>query len=322
MCLEIIAKENKDYLIKYVPGCIALTDAPYLLINWLKQRRRWFNGSMFATFEVVSSMCRTWERSDSFFRNILFMIFYLYMVINVVIGFVLVGMFYASFSIFLRAAFPSSNCPDMTKLANILENIYLVFLFFILVFSASVKLEWCDLYFRVVSIFMGVFSVLMLVAVIISIVQLEFEYITIIAFGIVVFVYILPMLLHFGKIKKVDFFKGLLYVFFMSPTYINIMTIFAICNIHDVSWGSRPKGTKEVLETAREENMKIEYKNYRSNFLIIWVIINMGAGSWVVNVSRGNQEYFLLIITAILGFILLVKCCLSLCHFVMAMIHN
>ena len=63
------------------------------------------------------------------------MFLYLYMLLTTLVGYFIVGLFYASFSIFVRAIFDSSNCFDITKLANVLENIYLTFLFFVLILS-------------------------------------------------------------------------------------------------------------------------------------------------------------------------------------------
>jgi chitin synthase len=56
MCLEIIAKEKEGFIIHYIPGAKCLTDPLMTLTNLIRQRRRWFNGSMFATFHVLSSM--------------------------------------------------------------------------------------------------------------------------------------------------------------------------------------------------------------------------------------------------------------------------
>lgn len=109
MCLEIIAKENCNYILTYIPGCKALTDAPNQLTVLIKQRRRWFNGSMFATFHVLGNMCRTWRRADSFWRNIGYMILYAYMLLNMLVSYIIVGLFYASYSIFLRSIFPSKD---------------------------------------------------------------------------------------------------------------------------------------------------------------------------------------------------------------------
>lgn len=33
---------------------------------------------------------------------------------------------------------------------------------------------------------------------------------------------------------------GLISYLFMMPTFINIMQIYAMCNLHDISWGNRP----------------------------------------------------------------------------------
>lgn len=53
MCLEIIAKKNCNYILKYIPGCKAVTDPPNTMKQLIKQRRRWHNGSMFASFHVL-----------------------------------------------------------------------------------------------------------------------------------------------------------------------------------------------------------------------------------------------------------------------------
>ena len=33
---------------------------------------------------------------------------------------------------------------------------------------------------------------------------------------------------------------GLFTYIFMMPTFINVMSIYAMCNLHDISWGNRP----------------------------------------------------------------------------------
>ena len=55
-------------------------------------------------------------------------------------------------------------------------------------------------------------------------------------------VFLIPMIL-----RPLDFLSnmrnylmGLLSYLFMMPTFINIMQIYAMCNLHDISWGNRP----------------------------------------------------------------------------------
>jgi len=91
------------------------------------------------------------------------------------------------------------------------------------------------------------------------------------------------------------------------------MTIYAISNIHDVSWGSRPQGDS-VKENNAKIDTELEYKRYRSNFLIFWIIINTIAGYAVIWFSRTEQEWYLNLITSGLALIIVFKFGLSLFH--------
>ena len=314
MCLEIIAKEYEKFILKYVPGCKALTDAPSSLSQFLKQRRRWFNGSMFASFHVMQNMCRTWKRDDSFFRNVFFMILYIYMLTNAILSFVLVGLYYASFSIFLRSVLPNNNCISVTDAANVLENLYLIILYFCFIICTSVRIEWAETYFRIISVIMGFFSILMFTTLIVGIILGDIQGISLIFILVLVLVIIIPLILHLPQLKLFDFIKGGAVYLFLTPTYINIITLFSVSNIHDVTWGSRPQGADITVSTLKKMNMTNDYQDFRSRFLVIWMIVNIMAGSSVVYFSRGGQELYLAIITGILAIVIGLKFLLSLLH--------
>ena len=132
---EIICRFKENYILNYVPGAKWLTDPPLTLTELIKQRRRWFNGSFFAALHVARSMWSVWRRNKDpleLFRIAFLLVYFLYMLINTMLSFILVGSFYASYSIFLRAALTKSDCFNMTKSANILENFYLLWLFFVI----------------------------------------------------------------------------------------------------------------------------------------------------------------------------------------------
>ncbi len=63
-CLEILVKKNNNYILNYVPHCKAVTDPPTSIIGLIKQRRRWTNGSMFASYHVAWHVCKIWNRSQ------------------------------------------------------------------------------------------------------------------------------------------------------------------------------------------------------------------------------------------------------------------
>ena len=50
------------------------------------------------------------------------------MIVQTILSFILVGLFYGAFSIFVRETMPNDDCPNPKKPANLVENIYLLFL--------------------------------------------------------------------------------------------------------------------------------------------------------------------------------------------------
>jgi chitin synthase len=71
----------------------------------------------------------------------------------------------------------------------------------------------------------------------------EYKFSTLVFAGVVMcIVFLIPMIL-----RPLDFLKnfmnytmGLIAYLFMMPTFINIFQIYAMCNLHDISWGNRP----------------------------------------------------------------------------------
>jgi cellulose synthase/poly-beta-1,6-N-acetylglucosamine synthase-like glycosyltransferase len=289
MCLEILAKRHKDYVIHYVPGAKCLTDPPMSLTDLMKQRRRWFNGSMFASLYVLKHMWRVWGRSKwSCCRNLFLMLLYLYLIVSVLLYFIIVGIFYAVFSIFLRAVLPSDDCLSITSAANVIENVYVIFLVLTLLLSTSVEITWAENGYRIWSFFMGLFTLLMLVSSVVYALDATFDSLGVVFLVAFILSYLVPLVLNCRKIRFTNFITGAIYATYLSPTYINILTIYAISNIHDVSWGSRPSEKNSLLQ-ALEKRKGMLYKNFRSNFLILWIIINVAVGAAIITLSRNDN---------------------------------
>jgi hypothetical protein len=81
----------------------------------------------------------------------------------------------------------------------------------------------------------------------------------------------------------------------MMPVFTNVFQIYAMCNLHDVSWGNRPASTgQEAFTDVKKDQKKAEddYKLYRTNFVLIWLAANMGYYIMIVelvNTSGDNQ---------------------------------
>lgn len=65
----------------------------------------------------------------------------------------------------------------------------------------------------------------------------------------------------------------------MIPLFANIFSIYAMSNLHDISWGNRPATTNGGTEAftsnaAEQQQTKIKYMAYRANFLFFWLVLN------------------------------------------------
>ena len=92
------------------------------------------------------------------------------------------------------------------------------------------------------------------------------DYFVMIVFGIVFVVFFLVSLLNW---EMWECFKGFFHFLVLTPSYVNIFLMYAICNIHDVSWGSR-----NVRLTQDEIDQKENFELFRTKWCIIWVLSN------------------------------------------------
>ena len=105
-------------------------------------------------------------------------------------------------------------------------------------------------------------------------------------------VFLIPMILRpldfLGNVR--NYILGLFSYLFMMPTFINIMQIYAMCNLHDISWGNRPTGQEQGTNAVtsnlkKQEELKQEYQLFRAYFLYFWLIANAVFGGLTVYIT-------------------------------------
>ena len=93
-------------------------------------------------------------------------------------------------------------------------------------------------------------------------------------------IYVLPMFmrpLDFCENIK-NYVVGFFSFMVMMPVFTNVFQIYAMCNLHDVSWGNRPASTgQEAFTDVKKEQAKSEedYKVFRTNFVLLWLLANL-----------------------------------------------
>ena len=96
---------------------------------------------------------------------------------------------------------------------------------------------------------------------------------------------------------------GFISYLFLTPTYVNMFTIYSYCNIHDITWGNRATVVDEAVRQKEDQ-----FKSFRLNVLILWIIFNV-LGSYTLNqlVRGGNSEGALLAFSMFLAFTVLFR---------------
>jgi hypothetical protein len=142
-------------------------------------------------------MCQIWQRKgSSFIRNVFFMLLYLYMVVQMLLSLVIVGSFFAVFSIFIREVMPSSDCIASLEYANVIEYLYLLFLALTILLSTTIEIQWAETGYRICSFFMGSFTLLMVVNSVFYALEEDIRSLSVIFFLLFLLSYMLPLCLN------------------------------------------------------------------------------------------------------------------------------
>jgi chitin synthase len=83
LCFELVTKVSEPWILKYVKNAKAETDVPSTLDELTSQRRRWLNGSFFASFYALINFYRLYYSPHSLYQKVLFTIEFIYNGINI-----------------------------------------------------------------------------------------------------------------------------------------------------------------------------------------------------------------------------------------------
>ncbi|TPX75821.1 chitin synthase [Chytriomyces confervae] len=278
LCFELVMKQDKSWLLKYVKSARADTDVPTELDDLISQRRRWLNGSFFAAVYATSNWMRIFQSKHSTLRKWILLIEFGYNFINLVFQWFNIGNFYLSFYFLFGTANSAAASagidpfyPNGAIVFGFVNEIYLCLLISIFVLSLGNRPQGSKALYLIVS---ATFSLLMLLmlfmalwSVRLSIMNFQqsnagfIEYANstpsfrdiIISMATVYGAYFVSSLLHADVYHCIT---CILQYMFLLPTYVNVFMVYAFCNIHDVTWGTKgdnkpePAGGVKTQTTA------------------------------------------------------------------------
>ncbi|GBC10518.1 hypothetical protein RclHR1_00970019 [Rhizophagus clarus] len=289
LCFELISKRNSSWLLHYVKSASAETDVPDNIIELIKQRRRWLNGSFFASLYAISHTFHIWRSHHSAWRKGALLIEMLYQTYNVAFSWFALGNIYLTFHILgntlatdevtvdglwsltvgsvifsilryiyialiiFQFALALGNKPKSAKWAYVLSTGFFALLMFYMLFAAG----WITYKGIVTSQALAnnddklsvhgvndLFKNFTFKNIVLSLLS---------TYGL----YFIASFLFF---EPYHMFHSFVQYMLLVPFYINVLNVYAFCNIHDVSWGTKGDPKKKV----HDEKEKVDIKEGQS----------------------------------------------------------
>ncbi|KAJ5885172.1 Chitin synthase [Penicillium taxi] len=266
LCFEIVSKRKCRWLLQYVKSSTGETDVPDRMAEFILQRRRWLNGSFFAAVYAIAHFYEVFRSDHSFLRKLALMIEFVYQTISMIFAWFGIGNFFLVFHILTTYLGDDKLLGTAGKILGIVfEWLYLATLVtcFVLALGnrpgGSNKFYMTMVYFWIcimiylsfAAIFVTVKSIEETVAETHFTVSMLFTNKTF--FSIVVSLGSTWVMWLIASILFLDpwhMFTCSIQYLLLTPTYINVLNIYAFCNTHDITWGTKGDDKAEKLPSA------------------------------------------------------------------------
>ncbi|OTA98560.1 glycosyltransferase family 2 protein [Hypoxylon sp. CI-4A] len=250
LCWELVAKRSERWVLKYVKGCTGETDVPDSVPEFISQRRRWLNGAFFAAVYSLVHFKQIWMTDHTVARKVLLHIEFVYQFLQLLFTFFSLANFYLTFYFVAGGITDPSVDPFGHNIAlyifTVLRYTCVLLISMQFIISLGNRPQGAKKIYLASMIIYGIIMVYNTFAVVFIIIhtitsgQLKM--------GNNVFTnLIVSMLSTIG----LYFVMSILYLdpwhmitssaqyFVMLPSYICTLQVYAFCNTHDVTWGTK-----------------------------------------------------------------------------------
>lgn len=292
LCFELVAKAGSKWHLTYVRSSKGETDVPEGAAEFISQRRRWLNGSFAAGIYSLMHFGRMYSSSHSIIRMFFFHLQLVYNVFSTFMSWFSIASFWLTTSVIMdlvgdptdedkargKHAWPFGDTVtpifnDMLKYVylaflllqfilalgnrpkgsrhsylvsfyvfSILQFYTLVLAFYLVVRAFTNQDSWSDLKADTVGEFIKLFFTSNTGLIILALAS---------TYGI----YIIASIMYLDPWHMLHSFWPYIV---MASSYTNILNVYAFCNWHDVSWGTKGSDKAEALPSAKT---KVEGKS-------------------------------------------------------------
>ncbi|KAG2118792.1 glycosyltransferase family 2 protein [Suillus discolor] len=280
LCFELVAKAGDRWTLTYVKPSKAETDVPESAVELIGQRRRWLNGSFAASVYALVNFFQLYRSGHGIIRMFFFHVQALYNIFSLVFSWFALANIWLTFSIIIDLL-PSQNIiifgtADVTHWVNLcFKWIYLAFLAmqFVLALGNRPKGERTAYAVTLwVYAFLAVYLLVCsfwLTGKAFSSIPSQLKSKTVSEVVVTFFTppvgpLIAAMISTFGIYLTASFlyrdpwhiFSSFFQYLCLAPSFTNVLNVYAFCNLHDVSWGTKGSDKAEALPSVSSSKTK------------------------------------------------------------------
>ncbi|KXS12982.1 glycosyltransferase family 2 protein [Gonapodya prolifera JEL478] len=272
LCFELVSKPNESWVLRYERASAAETDVPDTIHELIKQRRRWLNGSTFAALYAIWNWSHIFRSAHSRFRKLLFILETGYNVLVQIFAWFSLANFYLTFFFVIE----QNKCGPGTEadlklcetqgafgragfyIAEPLKAIYLMLICVQFILSMGNRPDGSRTIGKVCTALWALIMFLLIYMIFFGIAQSIISVKnqiqtdgTSLGQALVTNSIFRNIVISMGSTYGLWFFMSMLFLdpwhmfnsflqyMVLMPFYVNMMQIYAYCNTHDISWGTK-----------------------------------------------------------------------------------
>ncbi|KAF2091361.1 glycosyltransferase family 2 protein [Saccharata proteae CBS 121410] len=252
LCWELVAKRSERWVLKYVKRATGETDVPDSVPEFISQRRRWLNGAFFAAVYSLLHFKQVWYTDHTLWRKILLHIEFVYQLISLLFTYFSLANFYLTFYFIAGSLSDSKSDPFGHNIGKVIFYIlrYSCVLLICMQFILSMGNRPQGAKKMFLSSMVGyciimAYTAFASVYIIVHEAQTQGDKFTlgnnaftnvVVSIASTVGLYFLMSFLY---LDPWHMFTSSGAYFLLLPSYICTLQVYAFCNAHDVTWGTK-----------------------------------------------------------------------------------
>lgn len=265
LCFELVSKRNCHWILQYVKSATGETDVPTTMAEFISQRRRWLNGSFFAAVYALAHSFDIFRSDHSFLRKTMFLVEFTYQTISMLFAWFALGNFFLVFRI-LTASLQHELGTAGKVLFIVFEWLYIAVLVTCFILSLGNRPQGSNKwYMSMVYFWCIIMAYLMFASILITVRSVQSQINNNKGFQVgdllsdpifrtliisLLSTYVMWLLVSIIFFDPWHMFTSFIQYLLMTPTYINILNVYAFCNTHDITWGTKGDDKPEKLPSV------------------------------------------------------------------------